>query len=135
MKEPVASLQGVLKALADPTRMRILALLGAGQVCVCHIHTALGIPQPTASRHLAHLKKAGLVASCKIGLWVHYCLKPLDNPELQAVVDAARLAAGRTAAVSKDCCRLTEAIKAIRSPLQEQPGGRRAGDEPRRSHV
>lgn len=124
MKNPSPALQDVLRALADPIRIRILALLGAGEVCVCHIHTALKIPQPTASRHLAHLKKAGLVQSCKIGLWVHYCLRPLPDARLQAVVDAARGAAERTAAVTRDCCRLTEAIKVIRSPLQEQLGSR-----------
>ncbi|MGH8186840.1 MAG: ArsR/SmtB family transcription factor [Steroidobacteraceae bacterium] len=124
----------MLKALADPTRMRILALLGSSEVCVCHIHTALGIPQPTASRHLAHLKKAGLVESCKIGLWVHYCLRPLPDPGLQAVVDAARTAAEHTTVASRDCCRLTEAIKVIRSPLQEQPDQRGSEDHPRGVH-
>jgi len=118
MKKASPALHDVLKALSDPTRMRILALLGSGEVCVCHIHTALGVPQPTASRHLAHLKKAGLVESCKIGQWVHYCLRRLEDPALQAVVDAARAAADTTAAVSRDCCRLTQAIKVIRSPLQ-----------------
>jgi ArsR family transcriptional regulator, arsenate/arsenite/antimonite-responsive transcriptional repressor len=135
MKKTSPSLPDVLKALADPTRIRILALLGSGQICVCHIHTALGIPQPTASRHLAHLKRAGLVQSCKIGLWVHYCLLPLRDARLQAVVDAARAAAGATTAVSRDCCRLTEAIRAIRSPLQEQPDGRGAEDHPRGVHT
>lgn len=118
MRRPSPSLNEVLKALADPTRLRILALLGSSDVCVCHIHTALDIPQPTASRHLAHLKRVGLVQSCRIGLWVHYCLRPLPDPALQAIVDAARQAAGRTTAVSRDCCRLTEAIKALPSPLQ-----------------
>ena len=131
MKKAAPSLPGVLKALSDPTRMRILALLGSGEVCVCHVHTALDIPQPTASRHLARLKKAGLVESCKIGLWVHYCLRPLSDPRLQAVVDAARAAAEGTVAVSRDCCRLTEAMKLIRSPLQEQSGGRGREDHPR----
>jgi ArsR family transcriptional regulator len=134
MKTGVPALPDVLKALSDPTRMRILALLGSGQVCVCHIHTALGIPQPTASRHLAHLKRAGLVQSCKIGLWVHYCLRPLGDPRLQMVVDAARAAAEATTAVSRDCCRLTEAIKVIRSPLQEQPDSRRRKNHPRSVH-
>ena len=135
MKSPSPSLPEVLKALSDPTRMRILALLGSTQVCVCHIHTALGIPQPTASRHLAHLKRAGLVQSCKIGLWVHYCLRPLHDAHLQAVVDAARAAAGATRAVSRDCCRLTEAMKAIRSPLQEQPDSRGRENDPRGIHT
>ena len=125
-KKPTPALHDVLKALADPTRMRILALLGSSEVCVCHIHTALGIPQPTASRHLAHLKKVGLVESCKIGLWVHYCLRPLADPGLQAVVDAARTAAEHTSAVSRDCCRLTEAIKVLPSPLRSRPEGETA---------
>jgi ArsR family transcriptional regulator, arsenate/arsenite/antimonite-responsive transcriptional repressor len=125
-KKPSPGLHDVLKALADPTRMRILALLGSSEVCVCHIHTALGIPQPTASRHLAHLKKAGLVESCKIGLWVHYCLRPLTDPGLQAVVDAARTAAEHTTAASRDCCRLTEAIKVLPSPIRSRPDGESA---------
>jgi ArsR family transcriptional regulator len=135
MKKASTSLPDVLKALSDPTRMRILALLGSTEICVCHIHTALGIPQPTASRHLAHLKRAGLVQSCKIGLWVHYCLRPLHDPRLQAVVDAARAAAEATTAVSRDCCRLTEAMKVIRSPLQDQPGSRGRDDHPRGVHT
>jgi ArsR family transcriptional regulator, arsenate/arsenite/antimonite-responsive transcriptional repressor len=117
-KGPSPTLQDVLKALADPTRMRILAVLGPGEICVCHIHTALDVPQPTASRHLAQLKKAGLVDARKIGLWVHYRLRPLPDPALQAVVDAARAAAGQTRAVSRDCCRLNDAIKVLPSPLQ-----------------
>jgi ArsR family transcriptional regulator, arsenate/arsenite/antimonite-responsive transcriptional repressor len=135
MKNPSPALRDVLKALADPTRMRILALLGSGQICVCHIHTALGIPQPTASRHLAHLKRAGLVQSCKIGLWVHYCLRPLHDARVQAVVDAARAAAEATPSVSRDCCRLTEAIKAIPSPLQQQPESHGSENHPRRVHA
>jgi ArsR family transcriptional regulator len=131
MKRTSPGLPEVLKALADPTRMRILALLGSGQVCVCHIHTALDVPQPTASRHLAHLKKVGLVESCKIGLWVHYCLRRLPNPGIQAVVDAARAAAEGTTAGSRDCCRLTQAMKVIRSPLQEQSDSGSGQDHPR----
>lgn len=127
MKRRAPALQDVLKALADPTRMRILALLGAGQVCVCHIHASLDIPQPTASRHLAHLKQAGLVRSRKIGQWVHYSLQPLPDAPLQAIVDAARGAAEGTTAASRDCCRLTQAIKMIRSPFQDHGQHANAG--------
>jgi ArsR family transcriptional regulator, arsenate/arsenite/antimonite-responsive transcriptional repressor len=134
-KGKAPTLEAVLKALSDPTRMRILALLGSTQVCVCHIHTALGIPQPTASRHLAHLKKAGLVDSCKIGLWVHYCLRRLPDARLQAIVDAARSAAEGTTAVSRDCCRLTEAMKLIPSPLQQQANTRRGENHPGSVHA
>ena len=58
----VGKLEGALKALADRTRLRILALLGNNEVCVCHIHDSLGLPQPTVSRHLAYLRRSGLVA-------------------------------------------------------------------------
>jgi ArsR family transcriptional regulator len=135
MKRAVPTLHDVLKALADPTRVRILALLGGGPVCVCHIHAALGVPQPTASRHLAHLKRAALVESCRIGLWVHYGLRPLADARLQAVVDAARAAAEETPAVSRDCCRLTAAIRRIRSPLQDQPQRDGAHDHPGGVHA
>jgi ArsR family transcriptional regulator, arsenate/arsenite/antimonite-responsive transcriptional repressor len=65
-----------LKAFADPVRLRLLNLLGGDQdeVCVCHLHEALALPQPTVSRHLAYLRKHGLVAGRKEGLWVHYRL-------------------------------------------------------------
>jgi ArsR family transcriptional regulator len=65
-----------LKAFADPVRLRLLNLLSGDrqEVCVCHLNEALGIPQPTVSRHLAYLRKHGLVVGRKEGLWVHYRL-------------------------------------------------------------
>lgn len=74
------SLETVLKALADRTRLRILRLLAGGEVRVCDIYASLRIPQPKASRHLAYLKRAGLLVSRKNGLWVHYRLaQPRDR--------------------------------------------------------
>jgi ArsR family transcriptional regulator, arsenate/arsenite/antimonite-responsive transcriptional repressor len=64
----------MFRAFSDPTRLRILNLLLAGELCVCDIVNTLGIPQPTASRHLAYLKQSGLVASRRDGLWIHYKL-------------------------------------------------------------
>jgi ArsR family transcriptional regulator len=65
----------LLKALADPVRLRILhLLLEADEICVCHLHEALELAQPTVSRHLAYLRKHGLVIGRKEGLWVHYRL-------------------------------------------------------------
>ena len=65
-----------LKAFADPIRLRLLNLLSGEreEVCVCHLFEALGIPQPTVSRHLAYLRKHGLVLGRKEGLWVYYRL-------------------------------------------------------------
>jgi ArsR family transcriptional regulator, arsenate/arsenite/antimonite-responsive transcriptional repressor len=65
-----------LKAFADPVRLRLLNLLSGerDEVCVCHLYEALGLPQPTVSRHLAYLRKHGLVVGRKEGLWVYYRL-------------------------------------------------------------
>jgi ArsR family transcriptional regulator len=70
----------LFKAFADPVRLRLLNLLAGGEVCVCHLHEALDMPQSTVSRHLAYLRKRGLVVGRKEGLWVHYRLaKPVGD--------------------------------------------------------
>jgi ArsR family transcriptional regulator, arsenate/arsenite/antimonite-responsive transcriptional repressor len=78
MKKPTAEPLDVsvelFKAFADPVRLRLLHLLADGEVCVCHLHEALDLPQSTVSRHLAYLRKRGLVVGRKEGLWVHYRL-------------------------------------------------------------
>ncbi|ABQ24684.1 ArsR/SmtB family transcription factor [Geotalea uraniireducens] len=63
----------IFKALADETRLRILALLlHEGELCVCDIMAALQLPQSTASRHLAYLKNAGWVEDRRMGVWMYY---------------------------------------------------------------
>ncbi|HVX11365.1 MAG TPA: metalloregulator ArsR/SmtB family transcription factor [Pirellulales bacterium] len=70
---PLKASSQLLKALADPVRLRILhLLLDTEEICVCHIHEALELPQPTVSRHLAYLRKHGLVTTRKEGQWVYY---------------------------------------------------------------
>lgn len=88
-KDPIDQLEVVFKALADKTRLRILALLGNNEVCVCHIHESLGLPQPTVSRHLAYLRRSGLVAVRRDGVWMHYRLSTALDPVVQKVVNAA----------------------------------------------
>lgn len=63
-----------LKALADPTRLRIVVLLSRGELCVCDLTEVLHLPQPTISRHMAKLKSAGMVSDRRAGKWVHYQL-------------------------------------------------------------
>jgi len=106
------ALTDVYAALADPTRLRMLALLRDGEICVCHIHASLDVPQPTASRHLAYLRKAGLVDARRAGTWMHYRLTPLDNPVIAAVVDAALHALSHTTVSASDERRLHVARKA-----------------------
>src|ERR1700730_12318479 len=72
--DPLSSTVKRYKAFADPVRLRLLNLLVEGEVCVCHLHEALDLPQSTVSRHLAYLRKRGLVLGRKEGLWVHYRL-------------------------------------------------------------
>ncbi|GAB6908184.1 Transcriptional regulator, ArsR family [Desulfosarcina cetonica] len=64
----------VMKALSDPTRVKMLKILERRMMCVCELQTALGSAQSTASKHLKILEDAGLVASYKDGLWVNYTL-------------------------------------------------------------
>src|SRR5206468_1824721 len=85
MDKRLQRLERTFRALADTTRLRIVGLLLTGEVCVCHIHESLRIPQPKASRHLAYLRKAGLVQARREGLWMHYRLAELPDPLLQAV--------------------------------------------------
>ena len=80
------ALETLFKALADRTRLRILALLAKGEVCVCDINEALNIPQPTASRHLAYLRRSGLVLDRREGLWVYYRIAEQADPVIHAVL-------------------------------------------------
>src|SRR5438045_7420258 len=80
----------LFQALGDRTRLRILGLLLTGEVCVCDIHESLKIPQPKASRHLAYLRRSGLVDTRREGLWIHYRLGKLADPVMAAIVDAVR---------------------------------------------
>lgn len=108
-----AALTGLYQALADATRLRILAILTQqtpdgpdGELCVCHIHDSLGVSQPTASRHLAYLRKAGLVEARRQGVWMHYRIVRPADPVLASVFDAAIHALGHAESTVKDRARL-----------------------------
>ena len=107
----------MFRAFSDRTRLRILNLLGGGELCVCDLVRVIGVPQPKVSRHLAYLRKAGLVTSRKEGLWMYYELAPArsefhrklieclgccftDVPELAK--DAKVL--GKACGESRSCC-------------------------------
>lgn len=81
MKTIVASnpVDLMFRAFSDPTRLRILNLLGRGELCVCDLVRIIGAPQPKISRHLAYLRRAGLVSGRKEGLWMYYQLTPAQN--------------------------------------------------------
>ena len=62
------------QALGDQTRLRLLNLMGDQEICVCYFVEVLGSPQPKISRHLAYLRRAGIVAARREGKWIHYRL-------------------------------------------------------------
>jgi ArsR family transcriptional regulator len=108
MKDTLATLERTFQALGDQTRLRILALLSTGEVCVCDIHESLDLPQPKVSRHLAYLRRAGLVDARKDGLWVHYRLAPLPDPVSRTVRDAVTHALWHVEAVRRDAKHLAK---------------------------
>jgi len=65
-------------ALADENRLRLLNLIRGGEICVCQLQGVLQTNQPKISRHLAYLRKAGLVEARQDGKWTHYRLKKLE---------------------------------------------------------
>lgn len=76
LRMPTRDVNLLFRAFSDRTRLRILHLLSRGEVCVGDLVKVLRVPQPTASRHLAYLRRAGLVATRKAGLWSYYSLAP-----------------------------------------------------------
>jgi len=75
MTATLSTTQDVFRAFADPTRLRILNLLAEGEVCVCDLCGVLDEIQPKVSRHLAYLRRAGLVEVRQDGKWKHYRIK------------------------------------------------------------
>jgi ArsR family transcriptional regulator len=106
MSKHLGQMEALFKALGDATRLRILGLLLTGEVCVCDIHESLKIPQPKASRHLAYLRRAGLVVTRRDGLWIHYRLGRLEDPVLGAITEAVRHALTHVDSVRRDAERL-----------------------------
>lgn len=79
-KQALPPLVDRLKALAHPVRLRILAMLRDGELCVCEITEVVGLAPSTISQHLSDLRRAGFVSERKVGRWVHYALVPEPFP-------------------------------------------------------
>jgi DNA-binding transcriptional ArsR family regulator len=79
-------LHSKFKALADETRLRILALLVNGELCVCDLMAILDLPQSTVSRHLATLRNAGWVEDRRQGVWMYYRLSQDNEPLAETLV-------------------------------------------------
>jgi ArsR family transcriptional regulator len=98
LREPItadqaAHLARLLKALADPTRLRLVSMVAAhegGEACVCELTEPLGLTQPTISHHLKILVDAGIFTRDKRGVWAYYALVPSAFDALSAVLSTAR---------------------------------------------
>lgn len=82
----VGPLSRAFRALGDETRLRIVALLAHGELCVCHVEQALGLSQPNASRQLGILRTAGLVESRRSGTWIDHRLALQEHAVVERLV-------------------------------------------------
>ena len=99
------------KALADPTRLRLLNLLQHGELCVCDLMEALDVPQPKVSRHLSFLKKQQWVDGRRAGKWMHYTLSTPRQAVLVKVMDILQEHLGDSAMTQRDAARLRQHLK------------------------
>ena len=105
----VTPMSRLIKALGDDVRLRIVALLAHGELCVCHIEAALELTQPNASRHLAILRAAGIVSHRRRDKWVHYRLAEQPNEECARQLNALTATFAKKDVLRKDVARLVKA--------------------------
>jgi ArsR family transcriptional regulator len=117
------NLEKFFVALSDRNRLRLINLMGADEVCVCFFVEILKMPQPRVSRHLAYLRRAGIVATRREGKWMHYRIVPPADERAARIFQEVReyLAADREmqqdrARLVKVCC-----APALPAPLQGAP--------------
>jgi ArsR family transcriptional regulator len=96
----------VAKALADPSRVRILAALRAQELCVCELCDALNITQSTLSTHLQMIRQAGLVSARKQGKWMYYAIAPNAKPLLRGFFQPFAASLKADTALQSDAKRL-----------------------------
>lgn len=111
VKESVFSMELFFQALGDNTRLRLLNLVGDQEICVCYLVEVLNQPQSKVSRHLAYLRRVGIVAARREGKWMHYRMVMPSNAGAAQVLQQtlAWLAGERSmqadkARLSKACC-------------------------------
>lgn len=116
----------LFKALADRTRLRLLNLMGAGEVCVCYFVEVLGMNQPKISRHLAYLRRAGVVAARREGKWMHYRIAAPGDTRAAQVFSEVMTWLREDREMQKDLARLQNFCCAPRLPVRLQGAPRPA---------
>jgi len=113
--KPKHSLDQLFRALSDPTRLRLLNLMAEQEICVCYFTEVIGAPQPKISRHLAYLRKAGVVAARREGKWMHYRLAVPHSPHAASILKRVIEALKQDKQLQRDCQRLNRACCGPRS--------------------
>ena len=117
-RKSAVRLEVLFNALADRTRLRLLNLMARQEICVCYFVEVLGAPQPKISRHLAYLRKAGIVAARREGKWMHYRLVVPADSQAAGVLEATLSALAKDKEIRADLERLDRACCGPRSLLQ-----------------
>jgi ArsR family transcriptional regulator len=112
------SIELLFKALADRTRLRLINLMGDTEVCVCFFVEVLRINQPKISRHLAYLKRAGVVSARRDGKWIHYRLVEPPEPHAAKIFREVRAGLANDPGMQSDHARLQKICCAPRLPVQ-----------------
>ena len=110
----------LFKALANHTRLRLINLIGDDEVCVCFFVEVLKINQPKISRHLAYLRRAGVVSARREGKWIHYRLVEPPDTHAANIFREVRAGLPNDPAMKNDRSRLEKICGAPRLPVQLQ---------------
>jgi ArsR family transcriptional regulator len=111
-------LEVLFNALADRTRLRLINLMAEQEMCVCYFIEVLGAPQSKISRHLAYLRKAGIVAARREGKWMHYRLVIPAESHAAAILKTTLDALRKNKDIQRDFDRLNTACCGPRSLVQ-----------------
>ncbi len=106
------------KALADRTRLRLINLMGEDEVCVCFFVEVLKINQPKISRHLAYLRRAGVVSARREGKWIHYRIVEPKDPHATKIFREVRASLASDPPMQSDRARLRKICCAPKRPIQ-----------------
>jgi ArsR family transcriptional regulator len=113
-------MEQLFRALADRTRLRLLNLMGDEEVCVCYFVEVLRTNQPKISRHLAYLRRAGVVAARREGKWMHYRIMEPPDAYAQRVFAEVRRWLAQDSRMRRDRERLVKLCCTPRPPIQLQ---------------
>jgi len=125
-KDKKFDLVKLFQALADPTRLRLINLMGNDEVCVCFFVEILDTNQPKISRHLAYLRRAGIVTARRDGKWIHYRMVSPSDPTAARVLAEVRQSLGQDRNMQRDRERLSKFCCATTLPIRLQDAPRPA---------